>query len=86
MSRVYKVFGVCVHVVRVLSSQLRFGQAGSGPVAAGGAEHGRGWDTHGVRVGVLPEPAPCFGNVRGSKGSLRQRDQACSATGEGASG
>lgn len=33
-----------MHVVRVLSSQLRFGQAGSGPVAAGGAERGRGWE------------------------------------------
>lgn len=38
-----------------------------------------------VLVGVFPEPAPRFRNARGSKGSVRQRDQAGSAPAEGAS-
>lgn len=73
MSRVYKVLGVCVHVVRVLSSQLRFGRAGSGPVPAGGAERGRGWEAPQRASWCVPKkPAPRFGNVGGLEGSLGQ--------------
>lgn len=70
-----------MHVVRVLSSQLRFGRAGSGPVSAGGAERGGAGEALRVLLGVFPEPAARSGNVEGRREAVRQRDQAGGAVG-----
>lgn len=57
-----------MHVVRVLSSPLRFGQAGSGPVAAGGAERGRGGEARQRTAWCLPRTCSMLRKREGVEG------------------
>lgn len=61
MSHVYKVLGVCVHVVRVLS---RFGP---GWLRASPRRWSRAWWGSRSALGAFPESAPRFGSVTEGK-------------------